>query len=104
MGNAGSGAAGGMVPYAGAGGMAIQPAFNYVPYYHPGSQLLPAADLVKFDNLPPSVLDQISYDGEYYDMYGKLGLAFDDGVIDAPVGKASSDYTKWLQENPATAE
>ena len=52
MGNVGSGGAGGMVPYNPAGAMAVQPAFNYVPYYHPGSSLLPASDLLKYDSLP----------------------------------------------------
>jgi hypothetical protein len=75
-----------------------------MPYYHPGSQLLPASDLVKFDSLPPSVFDQISGDGQYYDIYGKMGLAFDDGLIDAPVGKAGRDYTSWLEANPDIAE
>ena len=93
-----------MVPYAGAGGMAVQPAFNYVPYYHPGSQLLPASDLVKFDSLPPSVFDQISWDRENYDLYGKMGIAFEDGMIDAPIGQASIDYTSWLSANPDIAE
>ena len=95
-----------MVPYAGAGGMgmAVQPAFNYVPYYHPGSQLLPASDLIKFDSLPSSVLNQISGDGEMYDLYGKMGIAFEDSMIDAPVGKASIDYTSWLQASPDIAE
>lgn len=103
MGNAGSGAAGGMVPYAGAGGLAVQPSFNYVPYYHPGSDLLPAQDLMKFDTLPASVLGQISADGSHYDLYGKSGAAFEDSMIDAPVGKAARDYTAWLEENPTIA-
>jgi len=65
---------------------------------------LPASDLVKFDTLPSSVFDQISRDGQMYDLYGKMGIAFEDSLIDAPVGKASIDYTSWLQANPDIAE
>ena len=39
-----------------------------------------------------------------YDLYGKMGIAFEDSLIDAPVGKASIDYTSWLQANPDIAE
>ena len=49
------------------------------------------------------MFDQISYDGEHYDLYGKMGLAFEDSLIDKPMGKADRDYTAWLQENPTIA-
>ena len=33
-----------------------------------------------------------------------MGMAFDDSLIDGPVGKAKVDYESWLNENPEIAE
>jgi hypothetical protein len=38
-----------------------------------------------YPSLPESVRSQI-YDGSMYDLYGKLGYAFDDSYISAPTG------------------
>lgn len=67
---------------------------------HPGIVLLPPKDIISFPTLPASVIDQISYDGTYYDYYGKLGFAFEDSLIDAPQGKAKKDFENWLSTNP----
>ena len=40
---------------------------------------------------------------DQYDLYGKSGIAFDDGFIDRPSGQAAQDYTQWLTQNPNIA-
>jgi len=57
-------------------------------------------DIIKYPTLPASVLDQISIDGEYYDLYGKFGMAFDDSMIDAPYGHAQIEFEEWLVLHP----
>ena len=39
-----------------------------------------------------------------YDLYGKMGIAFEDSMLDAPIGQASIDYTSWLEANPTIAD
>lgn len=75
----------------------------YTPGFHPGSVLLPPGELIKYDNLPKSITDQINFDGSAYDLYGKMSAAFEDGLIDGPTGKAARDYEAWLKENPEIA-
>jgi len=79
-------------------------ALKYTPGVHPGVALLPPADLVTYPTLPSSVLGKISYDGSYYDHYGKYGAAFEDSMISAPDGKAKTDYEQWLSNNPDIAK
>ena len=76
----------------------------YTPYQHPGTLLLPPKDLLKYDSLPQSIVDQISADGEFYDIQGKFGVAFEDTLIDAPYGQAANDYKEWLRYNHDIAE
>ena len=76
----------------------------YTPYQHPGTLLLPPKELLKYDSVPQSIVDQISADGEFYDLYGKFGTAFEDSLIDAPTGKAADDYKEWLRYNHDIAE
>ena len=54
---------------------------EYTTGVHPGVVLLPPMDIVTYPTLPSKVLGQISYDGLYYDHYGKLGAAFEDSMI-----------------------
>jgi hypothetical protein len=87
MGNAGMAAGTGLAAYQG-GSMALAPygAVRFDPLVHPGTNLLPPKDLVKYENLPKSIHDQI-LDAHTYDHYGKNGWAFDaDTLIDAPTG------------------
>lgn len=49
-------------------------------------------------------MGKISFDGLYYDHYGKHGVAFEDSMIDAPDGKAKTDYEQWLRDNPDIAQ
>lgn len=58
---------------------------------------------MKYDSLPKSIQGQIA-DGDTYDLYGKIGFAFEDSEIDAPIGSAADDYTTWLQLNPDIAQ
>lgn len=76
---------------------------NYTPGTHPGLPLLPPSELLKFPTLPASVLGKISFDGLYYDHYGKIGVAFEDSMISAPDGRAKTDYEEWLKANPDIA-
>lgn len=48
-------------------------------------------------------MGKISFDGLYYDHYGKFGVAFEDSMISAPDGKAKKDYEQWLIDNPQIA-
>ena len=50
---------------------------------HPGFLLLPPRNIMDYNTLPLSVRGQI-YDGDSYDLYGKMGIAFDDTFIDGP--------------------
>lgn len=60
-------------------------AIEYEIGKHPGAELLPPIDIMYYPSLPESVRSQI-YDGSMYDLYGKLGYAFDDSYISAPTG------------------
>jgi hypothetical protein len=74
----------------------------YVPGQHPGTYLLPPNAIQKFKSLPKSVEGQI-FDGDIYDVYGKMALAYEGGEIDSPVGKAKKDYEAWLKEDAQAA-
>lgn len=67
---------------------------------HPGTLLLPPRDILSYPTLPNSVMKQISFDGQYYDLYGRLGAAFEESMIDSPAGSAKADYEDWLQRSP----
>merc|ERR1719453_3048580 len=77
---------------------------HYTPGIHPGTMLLPPSDIITYPTLPATVIGKISFDGLYYDHYGKFGVAFEDSLIDAPDGKAKKDFEEWLQTNPDIAQ
>lgn len=76
---------------------------KYTPGTHPGEIFLPPSDIINYPTLPATVLGKISFDGMYYDHYGKFGVAYEDSMISAPDGKAKHDFEQWLIDNPEIA-
>ena len=76
----------------------------YTAGKHPGSDLLPASDILTLPTLPSSILAQISADGLYYDYYGKFSGAYDaETLLDKPTGRAEKDYEVWYAANQGVA-
>lgn len=74
----------------------------YIPGKHPGSYLLPPSAIMDKPTCPQAVKEQI-FDGETYDIHGKFAIAFEDGLIDSPVGYAKKKYEDWLKNDAQVA-
>jgi hypothetical protein len=51
---------------------------------------------------PKEIKDQI-FDGDTYDIHGKFAIAYEDGLIDSPVGYAKKKYEEWLKRDAQAA-
>ena len=54
-------------------------------------------------NCPKELKDQI-FDENTYDIHGRFAIAYEDGLIDSPVGYAKKQYEKWLKNDEEAAQ
>ena len=54
-------------------------------------------------NCPKALKDQI-FDENTYDIHGRFAIAYEDGLIDSPVGFAKKEYEKWLKNDYEAAK
>lgn len=63
---------------------------------------MPPSAIMNMAGCPKEIKDQI-FDGDTYDIHGKFAIAYEDGLIDSPVGYAKKKYEDWLKKDAQAA-